>query len=1153
VTILFCDVQGSTAMAERLDPEVWAEIMNGAFAIMNAAVHRYEGTLARLMGDAILAFFGAPVAHEDDPRRAVLAGLDLMRQIQPYRERVRREHGGDFNVRVGINTGLVVVGEMGSELRAEYTAMGDAVNLAARMEQTAQPGTVQVSAHTHRLVDRLFEFEPLGAIEIKGKAEPVDAYRVLRPRAGAVSTRGIAGLHSPLVGRDRELDRLRGALADLAAGRGQIVSVMGEAGLGKSRLVAELRQATESGPQAADGRPLTAVRPASGYPAPSAVWLEGRSFSYETVVPYAPFRYMFAGHFGLSAVADAAESYTALRARVAEVLPGRASAVAPFLGTLLGIAATGQDAAALRDREPQALKDRVFEATAEYLGALAGRSAPGGLVLVFEDLHWADPNSVELLEQLLALPDQAPVLLLALFRPHRDEISWRFHETAAREYAHRYSALSLEPLDEAGTRTLLANLLHFEDLPDRLRTLILEKAEGNPFYVEEVIRSLLDAGVIVEEAGRWRATREVERVRVPDTLAGVITARLDRLERPVKQVAQAAAVIGRAFPHDILAEVQGDGPALNRALTDLQRRDLVREVRRLPAREFMFKHVLTQEAAYASVLIAQRRALHRRVAECLERAPGDLTDARLAALAHHYYEGGAWEKALEYGRRMGERSQALYAAPTAIEHYTRALDAARHLDRPAPIELLSARGRAYETVGSFEAAQLDHQAALERARAAGDRGAEWRALLDLGFLYQGWDFGRAGAYFADALALARELDDRALVARSLNRYGNWLVNVNRTAEALPLHEEALAIFRALDDLRGMAETFDLLGLASVFANDLAGGTANYEQAIALFERLDDRRGQIAALAAIGQIGGLYITAGPVPSGHSLAGALQCAERAFAIASEIGWRSDEAYAAMTLTECLLAKGDFGLALEAAQDGTAIAEAIRHQQWMLLGHAELARLYAEMQALPEALRHAEAAAALAEKGVVTFLGRMAELMLASLFLARGELDRAETVLATGSEPEPSTGPAGQLSEALRATLALARGDAAGALARLEPLLALAAAPMAPSPPLSLLWGEALLAARRLDEAERALEAGRTLARAQSVRPALWRIQAALGRLYRDQGRTAEAVEAFAQASAVIADLASGIPDSDLRETFLVAATRRVGAPGDRPLAL
>ncbi len=319
VTVLFCDVKGSTSMAEMLDPEEWAEIMNGAFEYLIKPVYKYEGTLARLMGDAILAFFGAPIGHEDDPRRATLAGLEIVESIKPYRERVKRERGFDFDVRVGINTGLVVVGEVGSDLRVEYTAMGDAVNVAARMEQAAEPGTVLISRNTHKAISKLFDFESLGELEVKGKSEPVAAYRVIGAREGAVAERGIDGLSSPLVGRERELRMLQLKVGETLGGSGQIVSVTGEAGLGKSRLLAELRKTLP----------------------PSIHWHEGRSLSYETNTPYAPFIDLFTEHFELRADDTDEQKYEKVRSGVEEALPGQSDMVAPFLASMMGIKLAG--------------------------------------------------------------------------------------------------------------------------------------------------------------------------------------------------------------------------------------------------------------------------------------------------------------------------------------------------------------------------------------------------------------------------------------------------------------------------------------------------------------------------------------------------------------------------------------------------------------------------------------------------------------------------------------------------------------------------------------------------------------------------------------------------------------------------------------------
>ncbi|HET6261408.1 MAG TPA: adenylate/guanylate cyclase domain-containing protein, partial [Chloroflexia bacterium] len=529
VTVLFCDVKGSTMLAEQLDPEEWAEIMNGAFKYLIEPVYRYEGTLARLMGDAILAFFGAPIAHEDDPQRAVLAALDIVEGIKEYRQQIKRSYGFDLSVRVGINTGLVVVGEVGSDLRVEYTAMGDAVNVAARMEQTAEPGSVQISGNTYKSVSNLFEFEPLGGIEVKGKSEPVEAYRVLARREGALPTRGIEGLNSPLVGRDGELQTLRARMDDLITGRGQIVSVVGEAGLGKSRLISELRKAL-----VAEGVMVEAGRePESVQTIPCIQWCEGRSLSYETTTPYAPFVDMFNSCFGLHAGDSSRDRLEKVRANVGRVMPGQEEMVVPFLATLLGIELEGEDAERVRYLQPPQVRGRIFFTVQSYIAALASKTP---LVLMFEDLHWVDPTSMELLTQLVPLTDSASLIILAAFRPNTQDPSWQFHESAAREYSHRYTHLAIEPLDEEDSRQLVANLLEIEDLPEAVRALILKKAEGNPFFVEEVIRSLLDAKLVVREGDRWRATREIENIAVPDTLAGVITARLDRLDEESKRV-----------------------------------------------------------------------------------------------------------------------------------------------------------------------------------------------------------------------------------------------------------------------------------------------------------------------------------------------------------------------------------------------------------------------------------------------------------------------------------------------------------------------------------------------------------------------------------------------------------------------------------------
>lgn len=757
VTVLFCDVKGSTSLAEMLDPEEWAEIMNGAFKYLIAPVYRFEGTVARLMGDAILAFFGAPIAHEDDPQRAVLAGLEIVEAIQQYRQEVKGKYGLDLNVRIGINTGLVVVGEVGSDLRVEYTAMGDAVNVASRMEQTAEPGTVQITGNTHKSVTNLFEFEPVGEIEVKGKSEPVAAYRVLRQKPDAVPTRGIEGLRSPLVGRERELALLRSRLEDLLAGRGQIVSVLGEAGLGKSRLMAELRKAMLDGTTDGGRRTTEELSDAAVRRPPSVVWLEGRSLSYETNTPYAPFIDLLDACLGqpLRGEESGDERYGKIKERVESVMEGHGEEIAPFLATLLGIEVPGEDAQRVKYIEPPALRGRIFGAVAAFFEALAGTTPT---VLVFEDLHWVDSTSLELIEQLLPVTDRAPLMIIAIFRPHSQERSWRMHELAMREYPHRYTQVPLEPLDEASSRELVANLLEIEDLPEKVRTLILKKAEGNPFFVEEVIRSLLDARLVIRDDSHWRATREIETIAVPDTLAGVITARLDRLDEESKYTAQTASVIGRDFGYDVLHDVYDWPQALDGALSTLQRRELVREKSRIPRRVYLFKHVLTQETVYGSLLLSKRRELHRRVADCLERVEAE----RVNDIARHLLEAREEERALPYLVQAGKRASHSGAREEAINLYKRAVEIAQTVENlPLAREAYEGLGKALEFAMDVPGAVENYHQMLHYAQDRGDKPMEVSALNKVSYvsaLMMG-QFPEAERHLVDAEQLARESDD----------------------------------------------------------------------------------------------------------------------------------------------------------------------------------------------------------------------------------------------------------------------------------------------------------------------------------------------------------------------------------------------------------
>ena len=657
VTMLFCDLKGSTAAAEGLDPEDWTEIMNGAFAQMIKPVYHYEGIIARLMGDALLAFFGAPIAHEDDPRRAILAGLDIVEAIKPYREQITERYGIDFDVRVGINTGLVVVGAVGSDLRMEYSALGDAINLAARMEQTAQPGTVQVAHDTYKLVKNLFEFKSLGGIEVKGKSEPVLAYQALGRKFESGRTRGIEGLQAMMVGREAELLALRNVMADLKQGLGRIIFVLGEAGLGKTRLISEAHEVFKS----------------LGHT--QAVWAETISLSYETNQAYGLFQRLMRRIGGIEYQDAPAVLREKLSALVEDIEAARRPRALHVFQALFGLE-SGNNGVPM---DNETFKRDLYEAM--YLWWKAHFSLQPA-VLVFDDMHWCDAASAELLRQLLPLTGESPLVLLFAMRAERNAPAWQIKTTADEEYNHRYTELVLRPLSDADGNELINRLLANPTLPDNLRTSILEKSGGNPFFIEEVVRTLIDNKVLIAEEEEvngqtkrlWRTTSASTNFAIPDNLQSLLAARMDRLEESTRGTLQLASVIGRSFYHRVLQAVDEASQELDKHLGTLLRMELIREAARVPEIEYAFRNPLTQEAVYKTILIKRRRAFHGRVGEAMESIYADRLDGLFGLLAYHFALANEHAKATDYYRKAARQAVALFAYDDAIQNLRGALE-----------------------------------------------------------------------------------------------------------------------------------------------------------------------------------------------------------------------------------------------------------------------------------------------------------------------------------------------------------------------------------------------------------------------------------------------------------------------------------------------
>ena len=701
VTILFADIVGSTAIAEKLDPEEWKEVVQGTHHRLSEAIHHYEGTIAQLLGDGVLAFFGAPITHEDDPERAVRAALDLQESIADY----RRQLAGlvdDFHMRVGIHAGEVVVGPVGTDEHAEYLAIGDAVNVAARLEGAAQPGQVLISETCARLIEHAFKLGELKPVKAKGKSEPVLAAVVLGLEAEPGLARGIVGVRTPFVGREAEVAQLEGTLLALCQGQGQIVALLGDAGIGKTRLLEHVRETIRSAETTAH---VTHFAPAS------IRWLGSRALSYGGSLSFWTINQLLLDDLGLADGAPQVKIKAALRGRLLEFFgEEEASNVLPYLAHLLGLTLEGDEGELIQRMDGEAIKYQTLTYLSDYFERLA---ADAPTVLVLEDLHWADPSSLEALERLLPLTDRAALMLVLLMRVDRQHDSWAMKTSAEQDFPHRTTEISLHQLGGEESRSMIEQLIGTGGFPDEIREVILSRSEGNPFYLEEIVHHMLEQGLITEVDGQWSAAGEIGAFGIPDSLQALLLARIDRLEEDVRATLQMASVIGKNFLFKLLQAIAEAERNLESHLSLLQRVDLVREKTRLPELEYMFKHSLTQEAAYKSLLVGRRKAFHRKVGEALEQLFPDREEEFLGLLAHHFKAAGNVEKATDYLIRAGDKARLADADDEAIDLYESVLPLLKEQDEERAHQTLLKIGLSHLINYRFEAANKAYERASQ--------------------------------------------------------------------------------------------------------------------------------------------------------------------------------------------------------------------------------------------------------------------------------------------------------------------------------------------------------------------------------------------------------------------------------------------------------
>ncbi|HWC06903.1 MAG TPA: AAA family ATPase [Gemmatimonadota bacterium] len=1026
LTVLFADLSGSVAATHDLDPEDAVGRVNQALDLMARSVTAREGRVDRYLGDGLLALFGAPLAHEDDPLRAISAAIAIRDAIGSI----------GLAATVGINTGEVYVGRVGGEAHREFTAMGPVVNLAARLQSKAEPGQILTGEATYRLARRAFGFSPL-TLEIKGVPHPVVAYAVGEPLPRPELARGIEGLSAELTGRAREIARLVEALEGLDSG-GRAAAIVGEAGVGKSRILLEVRNRSEAG----------VVGDRSDPP----VWLEGRCFESTLSTGYGPFVDLLRSHFAWRVREDQAER----EARVTRALEPMVSAGnldAERAGDLESVlqhllaAGGGTPRGPLAGASPELIRDQIFRAVRDFLRALADRHP---VVVVLEDLHWADTLSIELAATLLDDLEEVPALLLCAYRPEAGPRIELLEGALERVSAGRRLRINLRPLSVDQTRGMLSSLLGGEALPESWRSAILEKAQGNPFFVEEVVRSLVDDGRIVRGNSGWQVAPGPLELEVPATVQGIVLSRIDRLSEPIKGVLQCASVIGRAFGTELLSAVS-DGPLdLEVALRDLENHDLIYLEKTVPVEEYSFRHVFTRDTVYRSLLKARRAALHRTVGEAIERLYADRLDEHIEALAHHFERSTDDRKAAEYLVRAGEKATAAYSNEEAFAGLERALERLDGLSEEHEAWVIEARRRIRVCLGDL----------LERTGRHDEAVASYRAVL-------------AGMTSPDPPARARLLRRIGASLQVQRRFPESLAAFQEALDALegipPAGTEATWRAERLDTVLGklmlhyfMAAQAEIWGTIDRYREEfLAHGSPlqrgrlynvmavaglQRERYVASSETVENAR---RAWETIEPSGVLH------EAGHARfvygfaslwAGRLEDADRelsaTLALAERIGDLTLESRCVTYLALTHRKRGDITAARRYARRALEVAEAGGMTEYLAAAHAHLAWSAGREGRWDETEREGRAALELWEQigGPYRLFLWMPVWPLLEAALARGRLEEAERHARVLLDPERQPMPE-KLQQALEAATTAAESGESDARDRFSRLAELA----------------------------------------------------------------------------------------------------------------
>ncbi|HSD52016.1 MAG TPA: adenylate/guanylate cyclase domain-containing protein [Candidatus Methylomirabilis sp.] len=934
VTVLFADLKGSMELLADRDPEEARKILDPVLERMMEAVHRYEGTVNQVMGDGIMALFGAPLAHEDHAVRACYSALAMQEAIRRHTEELRRTQGLEVQIRVGLNSGEVVVRAIGSDLHMDYTAVGQTTHLAARMEQLAPPGTIRLTAETLRLADGFVQVNPLGPIPVKGMTELVEIFELagaglVRRRLHAAAGRGL----TRFVGRETELEALYQALDRAGAGQGQVVALVGEAGVGKSRLVWELTHSHRS-----DGRLI----------------LESGSVSYGKATAYLPVLDVLKTYFQIETRDDARK----IREKVTGKILTLDSALEPFLPAFLVLLDVPPDGLEWQTLDPTQRRQRTLEGIKRLI---LRESQLQPVLLVFEDLHWIDSETQAFLDSLVEGLPTARILLLTNYRPEYQ------HGWGSKSY---YTQLRINPLPAESAQALLEALLGEDRTLQPLKQLLTERTQGNPFFLEESVRRLVETKSLVGELGTYRLVQALPTIQVPATVQALLAARIDRLTPEQKRLLQSAAVIGKDVPFALLKAI-ADVPEtdLQRDLVSLQAAEFLYEASLFPDLEYTFRHALTHEVAYQGLLHERRRALHVRIVGAIERLHSARLSEKVEQLAHHAFQGELWEKGVTYLHQSGTKAAARSAYREAVLFLEQALKALEHLPEDE------------HTLGTAIDIHVELGPALQATK--------------------GFSSPEAEAAYRRAHELCERLGETPRLYPVL--WGTWLLRETRgqIQEARELGERLLVLARREDDPALILQAHHALWATLLHLGDLAGVEAHVKQGLKFYDPREHR-------AHATRYGGHD----PAVCGHTHCGralwllgypeqAVVRLEEGLALARELSDRFTiaQALAATAWIQC--ERGNGRAAEENADASLSLATDQGFSQLAAFASAILGRLLA-LQGRPEGLARLEAARSAFQRADSAERTVFTAAFLADAYGRAGQTDRALEVLAEGLAP-------------------------------------------------------------------------------------------------------------------------------------------------------